>query len=77
LKISPDRFDLIVVVDMSPSIGTPPRFIQTPSINDTRLVIPSLTQNINNKWDSIALTDGIFFVDFYSKNVFELRSTDW
>ncbi len=62
---------------MSPSIGTPPRFIQTPSINDTRLVIPSLTQNINNKWDSIALTDGIFFVDFYSKNVFELRSTDW
>ncbi len=77
MKISPDRFDLIVVVDMSPSIGTPPRFIQTPSINDTRLVIPSLTQNINNKWDSIALTDGIFFVDFYSKNVFELRSTDW
>jgi hypothetical protein len=76
LKIS-HRFDLIVVVDMSPSIGTPPRFIQTPSINDTRLVIPSLTQNINNKWDSIALTDGIFFVDFYSKNVFELRSTDW
>ncbi len=76
MKIS-HRFDLIVVVDMSPSIGTPPRFIQTPSINDTRLVIPSLTQNINNKWDSIALTDGIFFVDFYSKNVFELRSTDW
>jgi hypothetical protein len=77
LKISPHRFDLIVVVDMSPSIGTPPRFIQTPSINDTRLVIPSLTQNINNKWDSIALTDGIFFIDFYSKNVFEFRSTDW
>ncbi len=46
---------------MSPSIGTPPRFIQPPSINDTRLVIPSLTQNINNKWDSISLSDGMNF----------------
>jgi hypothetical protein len=64
LKISPHRFDLIVVVDMSPSIGTPPRFIQSPSINDTRLVIPSLTQNINTKWDSISLSDGIDFSFF-------------
>jgi hypothetical protein len=46
---------------MSPSIGTPPRFIQPPSINDTRLIIPSLTQNINNKWNSISLSDGIHF----------------
>ncbi len=46
---------------MSPSIGTPPRFIQPPSLNDTRLVIPSLTQNINNKWDSLSLSDGINF----------------
>ena len=43
---------------MSPSIGTPPRFIQPPSISDTRLVIPTLTQNVNQKWDSISLTDG-------------------
>jgi hypothetical protein len=57
---------LIVAVDMSPSIGTPPRFIQPPSINDTRLVIPSLTQSINNKWDSISLSDGMnFFISEY------------
>lgn len=68
--------------DMSPSIGTPPRFIQPPSISDTRLMIPTLTQNINNKWDSISLTDGIlcflekflleklfFFVYFSSNHV--------
>jgi hypothetical protein len=47
---------------MSPPIGTPPRFIQPPSLNDARLVIPSLTQNINNKWDSISLTDGILSI---------------
>jgi hypothetical protein len=53
---------------MSPSIGTPPRLIQPPSINDARLVIPSLTQNINNnKWDSISLTDGISFLVFVLK----------
>jgi hypothetical protein len=46
---------------MSPSIGTPPRLVQPPSINDTRLVMPPLTQNINNKWDSISLSDGILF----------------
>jgi hypothetical protein len=50
---------IVVVVDMSPSIGTPPRFIQPPSINDARLIIPSLTQNINNKWDSLSLSDGL------------------
>jgi hypothetical protein len=69
---------VIVIVDMSPSIGTPPRFIQPPSINDTRLIIPSLTQNINNKWDSISLSDGIHFFlyrNFYSTNDF--RSSDW
>ncbi len=55
-----------VAVDISPSIGTSPRFIQPPSINDTRLVIPSLTQNINNKWDSISLSDGMdFFISEY------------
>ncbi len=52
---------MIFSIDMSPSIGTPPRFIQPPSLNDTRLVIPSLTQNINNKWDSLSLSDGINF----------------
>jgi len=43
--------------DMSPSIGTPPRFIQPPSINDSRLLIPSLTQNTNNKWDPLLLSE--------------------
>jgi len=50
--------NLILHQNMSPSIGTPPRFIQPPSIIDTRLVIPLLTQNMNNKWDSLSLSDG-------------------
>jgi hypothetical protein len=54
---------------MSPSIGTPPRFIQPPSLNDTRLIVPSLTQNINNKWDSISLTDGIFYSFFFNLKI--------
>jgi len=72
IKVKIKYFILIknISIDMSPSIGTPPRFIQTPSLNDTRLIIPSLTQNINNKWDSISLSDGIerFFFNF--KNQF-------
>lgn len=49
--------NLILHQNMSPSIGTPPRFIQPPSINDSRLLIPSLTQNINQKWDPLSLSD--------------------
>ncbi|CAF0879628.1 unnamed protein product [Rotaria sordida] len=50
--------NLILHQNMSPSIGTPPRLIQPPSLNDSRLIIPSLSQNINNKWNSIPLSDG-------------------
>lgn len=53
--------------DMSPSIGTPPRFIQPPSINDARLLIPSLTQNLNQKWDPLTLSESNF--DSFSLNV--------
>ncbi|CAF0734467.1 unnamed protein product [Adineta steineri] len=48
--------NLILHQNISPSIGTPPRLIQPPTLNDTRLVMPTLTQN---KWDSISLSDGI------------------
>lgn len=51
------RDERVVRVDITPSIGTPPRMVPAPVLNDTRLVVPALTQNINNKWDSITLPD--------------------
>lgn len=44
---------------LSTSIGTPPRPLQAPSLNDHRLSMPSIVQNINNKWDSLSLPDGL------------------
>ena len=43
---------------MSPSIGTPPRLSQAPSLHDHRLTMPTIIQNINEKWDSLPLNEG-------------------
>ncbi|CAF1572194.1 unnamed protein product [Adineta ricciae] len=49
--------NLILHQNMSPTIGTPPRLVQPPALNDARLLLPTLTQNINNKWDTMSLSD--------------------
>ncbi|CAM4861538.1 unnamed protein product [Rotaria socialis] len=50
--------NLILHQNMSPSIGTPPRLVQPPSLNDARLIIPSSSQTISNKLNSLSLLDG-------------------
>lgn len=47
-----------VCADMSPSIGTPPRLIQPPSVHDARLLLPSLTP----KWDPLTLSETNSFI---------------
>ena len=49
----------LCLTDMSPSIGTPPRLSQAPSLNDPRLLMPSLTPTMINKWDPMLLSDGM------------------
>lgn len=51
--------NLILHQTLSTSIGTPPRPFQAPSLNDHRLSMPSIIENINNKWDSLSLPDGL------------------
>jgi hypothetical protein len=74
IKVKTNRFCLLIYfisyVDISPSIGTPPRLIQPPLLNDARLIIPSLTQTTNNKWDPLSLSDGSFSIDFRSYHDF-------
>ncbi|CAF3090047.1 unnamed protein product [Rotaria sp. Silwood2] len=50
--------NLILHQNMSSSIGTPPRLVQPPSLNDSRLIIPPVSQYVNNKWNSMSLSDG-------------------
>lgn len=49
--------NLILHQDLSSSIGTPPRLSHPPTLNDNRLIIPSLITNIPTKWDSFPLND--------------------